>query len=62
MKIDRNFLDRCEVSHWAVPTPVKVILCTLSGLGYIVFLPFLASLSFILLGGYRLGKGLIALK
>ncbi len=58
MKTDKNLMVGLEVGHRAVPMPILSIAGPLLGLGYIIALPFIGLISFILLSGYRAKQSL----
>ena len=58
MKTDKSLMARLEVGHRDVPMPILTIVGPLLGLGYIIVLPFIGLVSFILLCGYRAKQSL----
>ena len=58
MKTDKSLM----AGQWDVPVPILAIAGILLGLGYIIVLPFVGLVSFILLGGYRAKQSLATIK
>ena len=58
MKTDKSLMARLKVGHRDVPIPILTIVGPLLGLGYIIVLPFIGLVSFILLSGYRAKQSL----
>jgi len=62
MKTDKSLMVGLEVGHRAVPMPILSIAGPLLGLGYIIALPFIGLVSFILLGSYRVKQSLTTMR
>ena len=58
MNSDKSLMVGLEVGRHDVPLPILSIAGPLLGLGYIILLPFIGLVSFILLGGYRVKQSL----
>ena len=58
MKTDKGLMVGLEAGRRDVPMPILTIVEPLLGLGYIIVLPFIGFVSFILLGGYRAKQSL----
>ena len=58
MKTNKSLMVVLEVGRRDVPLPIQAIAGPLLGLGYIIVLPFIGLVSFILLCGYRAKQSL----
>ncbi len=53
MRTDKGLITGFDIGRWKVSPPIQATLGPILGLVYIVALPFVGLVSFILLGGYR---------
>ena len=62
MKTVKSLMAGFEVEYWDVPMPIIATVGALFGLGYVIVLPLLGLISFILLSGYHAERALASIR
>ena len=59
MGTNRSLLMRFDIAQWRVPVLILVVVGPLLGLGYIIALPFIGLVTFVLAISYRTARSLV---